>query len=68
MLPHQRLDLVQLIRTESEISGERDWRKPEFGGLVISVDVNMGRFIWFVTVKVDSVRPNEVLSESSTFS
>jgi hypothetical protein len=57
VLPHQGLDLVQLIRTKSEIPGERDWRKPEFGGLVISVDMNMRRFVRFVTVKVDPVRP-----------
>jgi hypothetical protein len=42
---------------ETEVPGECNRFQPEFRGLIVTVHVNMRRFIRFVAVKIHSVRP-----------
>lgn len=42
--------------TKTKIESQTDWGKPKFCRLLIPVDVDMRRLIWFMTIKIEAVR------------
>jgi hypothetical protein len=58
VLAHQPLDTTEFCRGETEVESERNRMEPKLCRLVVTVYVNMGRFIRLVAVEVHPVWPS----------
>ena len=56
MLHDQSLDATKFCRGEAEIESERNGLEPELRGLIIAVNVNMGRFVRLVAIEIHTIR------------
>ena len=45
----------KFARIESKVPGQSDRIQPEFGGLVVAIDVHVRRFFGFMAVEVDAI-------------
>ncbi len=52
------LELAQILRRKANIFCQRNWIKPEFGAVMITVNVYVWWFVGFVTIKIEFKRPN----------
>jgi len=57
VLLHYRLYPTKLGRSKSKILSQRDRVQPELCGFLVPIYVHMRRFIWLVTIEIESVRP-----------
>ena len=53
---HQPLNTSEFCRSESEVQCERNRVQPELRRVVITVDVDVGRFVWFMAMEVRTVQ------------
>lgn len=57
MLLHYGLYPTKFDGAKPKVLGQRYRHKPELCRFLVSVRVNMGRLMRFVTVKIESIRP-----------
>jgi hypothetical protein len=50
------LNRAQFVTAESEVASQADRVEPKLGGIVVSIDVHVRRFIWLMAVEVKPVR------------
>jgi len=56
MLENQSLDFTQVVPGYAEIFRQGDWFKPEFAFACGRANMNMGRLVRYVGIKMKSVR------------
>src|SRR5467141_3516007 len=57
-IPHHRLYLAQFVSAKSKVARQLDGTNPEFSRQIVAVNMNVWRLVGFVTVKVETIRPD----------
>lgn len=56
VLFHKRFYPMKLSRAKSKVAGKRHGVQPKLGRKIVTIDVNVRRFIRFVTEKIEPIR------------